>query len=360
MSLNRVMKNSPEIINELVPISPLLAGLDKVNVFRVPDGYFNELHFRITDYTLFNSTSPVDNINKRNIQEVPNGYFDSLSDSILTKVKAAYSEDSKDELSEVSHVLSGVKRTNVFSTPEGYFENLSNSILRNLKNINAENAERNADNVSPVLNDLKYINVFSLPGGYFESFSDSVLTKIKENEIETETAEEELRRISPLLYSIQGENVFSVPRGYFQSFAQEVLEQTKPQPAKIVTMKKRTSWVRYAAAAVVTGIITISSFLLFNVANKNNSSDVALLPDYVKASMKFKTSEDLNAGIANLSDADIIKYLEKNGNVMDNELLINNTDVTELPSTTDYLYDNNTLNEYLKKIDAKNTNKLTP
>ena len=38
-------------------------------------------------------------------------------------------------------------------------------------------------------------------------------------------------------------------------------------------------------------------------------------------------------GIAKLSDDDIAKYLEKNGNVMDNELLINNTDVSEMPGT---------------------------
>ena len=61
----------------------------------------------------------------------------------------------------------------------------------------------------------------------------------------------------------------------------------------------------------------------------------------------------MNAGIAKLSDADIVKYLEKNGNVMDNELLINNTDVSELPSSTDYLTDENTLNKYLNKIEER-------
>ena len=61
-----------------------------------------------------------------------------------------------------------------------------------------------------------------------------------------------------------------------------------------------------------------------------------------------------------MSDDDIIKYLEKNGNVMDNELLTNNTDVSEMPSQADYLTDENTLNTYLDKIDAENNDKSKP
>ena len=60
-----------------------------------------------------------------------------------------------------------------------------------------------------------------------------------------------------------------------------------------------------------------------------------------------------------LSDDDIIKYLEKNGNIMDNELLTNNTDVSEMPNQDDYLNDENTLNQYLDKIDAPG-NKSNP
>ncbi|MGH2646860.1 MAG: hypothetical protein ACRDE8_04800, partial [Ginsengibacter sp.] len=92
------MKNSEEILNELMAISPFLAGLEKVNVFGVPEGYFDELQFRITNYAILNTTSPVENIVKRNLQQVPDRYFDNLSDSILAKIKAFYSESAKKEL----------------------------------------------------------------------------------------------------------------------------------------------------------------------------------------------------------------------------------------------------------------------
>ncbi|MGZ4048807.1 MAG: hypothetical protein ACXVNN_05545 [Bacteroidia bacterium] len=303
------MKNSPEILNELMVISPLLAALEKVNVFSVPEGYFNELHSRITNYAILNNSSPVENINKRNLQEVPAGYFDSLSDSILAKVKAAYPESAKEEISNLSPLLYSLKRENIFTVPEGYFDNLSNLILAKLRTANAESAE------------------------------------------------EEIKNLSPMLSGLKGENVYTVPEGYFESFAEIVTQKLKPAPAKVITMEKRTSWLKYAAAAVVTGAIAVTSLQVFRGSSHNSNSS---LPGYIQASFQYKTEADVNAGIAKLDDATIAKYLEKNGNVLDNELLINNTDVSEMPSESDYLKDENTLNEYLDKIENKKNSKSTP
>jgi hypothetical protein len=265
------MNNSTEILNELKAISPLLSDMEKVNVFRVPEGYFNELHLRIADYVLLNNTSTADNINRRTLQEVPLGYFDTLSDSILAKIKAVYPE----------------------------------------------------------------------------------------------SAEEELRKLSPLLYALKDENVFTIPRGYFESFSDGIIEKIKPQPGTIIIMKKGISWWKYAAAAVVTGAIAFGSLQIFNrysdrQPGKSEVSASTGLPEYLQDSFQYKTEDDVNAAIAKLSDTDIAKYLEKNGNIMDNELLTNNTNASEMPSQTDYLKDENTLNNYLDKIDAANVVKSTP
>lgn len=265
------MNRTEEILNELKVTSPILSGMEKINVFRVPEGYFNELHLRITDYVLLNNTSTTDNINRRNLQQVPEGYFETLSDSILDRVRAAFPE----------------------------------------------------------------------------------------------SAEEELRKLSPMLYALKGENVFTVPHGYFESFSDGIIEKIKPQPATIITIKKGISWWKYAAAAAVTGAIAFGSFQIFNGSFNGQSGKPAVsastgLPEYLQDSFQYKTEDDVNAAIAKLSDADIAKYLEKNGNVMDNELLTNNTNASEMPSQTDYLKDENTLNNYLDKIDAANVGKSTP
>ena len=255
----------------------------------------------------------------------------------------------------LSPILLNLRSENVFNIPIGYFDNLSDSILTRVKEIYAETPEEELRNLSSLLYSLKGENVFTIPAGYFNNLSDTILAKA--DAINSESTEEELRHLSPLLYSLKGENVFTVPAGYFESLAENVTEKLIPASAKVVTMKKRTSWLKYAAAAIVTGIITVTSFQLFKRSPHNS---LASLPSYFKASYQYKTEAELNAGIAKLDDADIAKYLEKNGNVLDNELLINNTDESNLPSSTDYLNDDNTLNEYLDKIDAQNTDKLTP
>jgi hypothetical protein len=349
------MKISQEILIELKVVSPLLAGMEKVNVFQVPEGYFSELHQRIADYSILNNTSAVDNTNKRNLQQVPQGYFDSLSDSILDRVKAVYNETTGEALDNFSPILHSLKSKNVFSVPDNYFDTLSDSIFAKAKASDFENAKEELYNLSPMLFSLKGENVFSIPFNFFDTLGESVLDRVKT--AFTETAEEEIRGLSPILYSLRGEKIFSVPDNYFKSFADNVTKKLKPQPAKVVSMNSKKSWWKYAAAAVVTGIVAISSLQIFiHVSDKNENVATA----YIKASFQYKTEDDLTAGIAKLNDADIIKYLEKNGNVMDNELLTNNTDVSEMPSQTDYLNDENTLNEYLDKIDAQTDNKSNP
>jgi len=84
------------------------------------------------------------------------------------------------------------------------------------------------------------------------------------------------------------------------------------------------------------------------------------LPDYIKSSFQYKTPEQVDEGIASLSDDEIAKYLEKHGNIMDNETLIKEVDVNKLPDPTDYLTDDDALNNYLNAIDAKSNNRKTP
>ena len=78
----------------------------------------------------------------------------------------------------------------------------------------------------------------------------------------------------------------------------------------------------------------------------------------LKIASQYKTTEQLDKGIASLSDDEIAKYLEKNGNIMDEENISKNMDTTGLPSPEDYLIDENALNNYLNDVNAgsnKNT-----
>lgn len=242
------MEKSEEILNELKAISPALAEMEKVNVFRVPDGYFDDLDEKINTIVFLHQDE------KNNFQKVPNGYFDKLSSAIFSRIK------------------------------------------------------------------------------------------------ENETADDEIEPVSPALHYLKEENVFTIPAGYFDNLSDKILKKINHQNAKVVSFSSIKKWWRYAAAAVVAGIITITSVQFFNKSGVSTS-----LPGYVQLAAQYKTTKQLDAGIASLSDDEIAKYLEKNTTILDDETLTNNTDTKEMPTPDDYLIDDNALNNYLQKINAQGT-----
>jgi hypothetical protein len=122
------MENRIDILNELQALSPTIAALEKVNVFTVPDGYFEYLSADVlmginAEYGLNNTA--VNNL----ISEVPAGYFDSLASSILTKIKTTGVDDAAAEIRALSPMLYSIQNENVFEVPQRYFENLSADVL---------------------------------------------------------------------------------------------------------------------------------------------------------------------------------------------------------------------------------------
>ena len=120
------MENSIDILNELRELSPTIAAIEKVNVFRVPQGYFEYLGADIlmgieTENRSANTVSLV--------SDLPTGYFDTLSGSILDKIKTAEAEDAAAEIRALSPMLYSIQNENVFEVPQGYFENLSGEVL---------------------------------------------------------------------------------------------------------------------------------------------------------------------------------------------------------------------------------------
>jgi hypothetical protein len=126
------MENRIDILNELQALSPVIAALEKVNVFTVPDGYFECLSADVlvginAEYELNN-----DAVNY-SIDEVPAGYFDSLTSSILAKIKIEGKEDAATEIRALSPMLYSIQNEHVFNVPQGYFENLSTDVLDKLE-----------------------------------------------------------------------------------------------------------------------------------------------------------------------------------------------------------------------------------
>ena len=292
------MENGIDILNELKALSPAIAAIKKVNVFTVPQGYFEYLGADIltgieTENGSSNTTSSA--------IDLPTGYFDTLANSILTKIKA---QDGEDAVAEISAL-------------------------------------------SPQLSDIKNADTLQLPQGYFDTLAGSILTKIKVQD--GEDAATEISVLSPMLYSIKNENVFKIPPGYFDNLHATVVNKVKPQP-KVVTMQRRsTTFFKYAVAAVFTGVMALGVFKFTGGTNEKNA-----LPDYVTAGLQV---QNVDQELAKIDDADIVKYLEANGTDVKAAMVANSVDENELPTQEDYLLDDKALDKYLNSIninDLKN------
>lgn len=247
-----------------------------------------------------------------------------------------FSAEILEELKSISPLLAEIGKENIFSVPEGYFEVLSIETLKKINNSEPQPAK------------------LSVPQGYFENLSSAVLNKIKS--LEVDNPAQELRTLSPMLYSIQNENVFEVPKDYFRNLEDAVLQKviTKPQ-VKVVTMKRRDSIWKYASAAVVIGVIAVSSLMFFNSRNQSPGNEFT---GSVSSSIQteFKSEQQVTAAIATLSDEEIIKYLEKTATDMDGEILTTSIDANELPAPNEYLLDENTLDIYLDEANMNSQN----
>ena len=187
---------------------------------------------------------------------------------------------------------------------------------------------------------------FVVPEDYFKNLSTTIIEKIKALD-----HAEELRNLSPMLYAVQNENVFQVPPGYFSNLENSVLSKVVKPKAKVVTIKKNFVW-KYAAAAVITGVIGVSSLMVLN-KSQNISDPENGITSYIQQASQFKNETQINDGIAKLSDDEIIKYLETTGNVSDNDALTQGIEEKELPAQNEYLNNDQTLLMYLNTTDTK-------
>ena len=88
LSNNILSKIEGTAVNELQKISPLLAGIKKVNPFEVPVNYFEQVPPDvISQVEEDNIPALLEGVNKMQPFEVPAGYFEQLANTVLNKVK---------------------------------------------------------------------------------------------------------------------------------------------------------------------------------------------------------------------------------------------------------------------------------
>ncbi|MEO7265821.1 MAG: hypothetical protein ABIW38_12965 [Ferruginibacter sp.] len=240
------------------------------------------------------------------------------------------------ELKAISPLLAQMERINVFTVPAGYFSAFASDLADKLEF--SEDTGKIAKVASP----------FTAPAGYFESLPHNIMAAIKDS---NSSYEDELKDISPLLAGLDRINLFTIPSEYFENLPAKILSKL-PKDGKLVAMR-RLPFIRYAVAAVITGLMGLSLFTIFDNKTSNN-----ILPKYsaqvMQQASRIAQSNSFDEELDALSGKDIEQYLKQSGQNVEAALVASVTDETNLPSQEDYLYDENTLDEFLKTMNLNN------
>ena len=183
------------------------------------------------------------------------------------------------ELNELNSSLININPGNIYTVPVGYFDGLAAQVLSRIKAMEAVNGVEELGHLSPVLSNISKQMPYAVPVGYFDGIAEKALQTVHQSN-NVPSAKEELATLSTLLSGLNKKMPYAVPQGYFKTLstglaAEEVRkqgqqnlvknqtrEETRPV-AKIISIASR-KWFRFAAAAVITGIIILAGFSYFS------------------------------------------------------------------------------------------------
>jgi len=166
------------------------------------------------------------------------------------------------------------ENANPYSIPVEYFDGLANAFLTKIKSKEA---------------------IYAIPPNYFESLPFQVLQKIQQAEKRNEITEE-LVLFAPFLNTISKANVYQINAPYFENLRTVDLVKN----GKVVKSKTPFKWLKYAAAAAVIGVISLSIFSL-----NTKKDDIQILASYHQA---LKTN--VEKSVVNISDTDLNTEVE--------------------------------------------------
>lgn len=240
------------------------------------------------------------------------------------------SSDILKELEQISKAVAQINRKTPYTIPVGYFDTLDTVIMARIA---AGGNEENS-----LLQVAGKEMPQDVPQGYFDTLSETILSKIKAQQ--EQTVAKELNELSPVLAGLSKTNLYEVPAGYFESLTDNLIQQTTIE-TKVVSMFSRKLWMRYAAAAVVFGMIAFG--INFMLQQPKAIGPIVEIPT-------IKTEEQFNKELASISEEEIISYLKLTADSKDAETMAALVDQTHLPNEAEYM-DDAFLESFMKELE---------
>jgi hypothetical protein len=181
---------------------------------------------------------------------------------VLNRIRAIEAESVVEELSYISPQLSTISKHIPYNVPVGYFDGLASQVLNRIKAIESANAAEELGYLSTLLSKVSKQMPYDVPAGYFEGLAEKAMQSVRES-ADIQTAKEELETLSPLLGGLKKQMPYSVPQGYFENLTEKIVAEENKPAVKVISITSR-KWFRYAAAAMVIGVIATLGLTLFS------------------------------------------------------------------------------------------------
>jgi hypothetical protein len=265
-----------------------------------------------------------------NVFTVPEGYFEGFAGSVMRSING-------------DNILKTITQPAATDVPEGYFDTLAGNILSKIKQQNmAADSDETGETLSPLLESLRHKNVFEVPQGYFDGLPGNINERL--------FAGDEMAQLPAVLQDLQQKNVFEVPQGYFDGLATEIMSKLQLVPSKLVPMRSSLRIVKYAVAAAFVGVMALGVYKFVQPGHHE-------LTDVQKEGMALSRDETkYNSEFDKVSDETIVKFLETGGQDVDAALVAMSVDEKELPTEDELMLDDKTLDDFLNNISDKDLN----
>ncbi|HRN79945.1 MAG TPA: hypothetical protein PKY29_08110 [Ferruginibacter sp.] len=208
---------------------------------------------------------------------------------------------------------------------------------------NEKNTRQELSELAPGLLPVPDAPLYEVPEGYFDTFPLSLL-----------------KQTTGHSSGIQG-----VPAGYFDQFADTVLQKVKagtsmgaypaetPVMAPVHTIgSPRFSMMRYALAAACTGLLGLGVFQWIQSASVHSVENNYLSANQIISENRYEEV------LQSISGEEIIAYLESSGFDVNAALVAEAAMEEDLPAPEDYWLDDNTLDQFLQKLNLPDINEM--
>lgn len=205
------------------------------------------------------------------------------------------------------------------------------------------NIQQELDKISSLVANIPFVNVYTCSSDYFDRLSNDLPLLI--NDDKNQNVE---------LKDIKDSNIYQLPQGYFDNFSDNVIHAIHNDVKANSSTFYKLNPIRIAIAACIVSILGFFIFNFFPVKQNNNldSTTASLIREADLIIKNGNFEDEMNK----VDEIDLVKYLQDGGQDVEAALIASLDDENQLNEKEIYLYDVETLGQYMKELNIQHSN----